>query len=104
MRNAFRIPAVAGVVALALCLAPCVLAAGKTHDVTAQVVSVDPKAKTITIKTDDGKTSTAPVDEAAAADLGKLEAGDRVVLTCLDNEKGEHQKVTKIAMAPSKKE
>ncbi|MGH9868724.1 MAG: hypothetical protein ACREAA_11250 [Candidatus Polarisedimenticolia bacterium] len=76
------------------------LAQGKTHDVTAQVVSVDAAAKTITIKGDDGKDKTVPVSGNALKSLATVKAGDKVVLTCTDNDKGEHQAVTEIK--PSK--
>ena len=66
----------------------------KTHQVEAEVVSVDATAKTLTIKGDPNKTVT--VDAAAADSLGALKAGDKVKLTCRDSATGEHQAVTKI--------
>lgn len=76
-------------------------AAKKTHDVTAEVVSVDIEGKTITIKDDKGETKTAPVLESAEPMLKKVKPGQKVTLTCQDNEMGEHQAVSgiKIAMA-----
>jgi len=46
-----------------------------------------------------------PVDAAAAAHLKTLKAGEKVKLTCRDNDKGEHQAITHITMekAPAKK-
>ena len=76
------------------------LAEGKKHDVTAEVISVDATAKTITIKGEDGKPKTVPVQGNAIKSLETVKAGDRVTLTCTDNEKGEHQAVTEIK--PSK--
>jgi hypothetical protein len=73
---------------------------GKTHDVVAEIVAVDVNAKTITIKDDDGNDKTAPVRESAVEELKKVKAGDRVVLTCLDNEKGEHEAI--VAIKPAK--
>jgi hypothetical protein len=70
-------------------------AAEKTHTVEAEVVSADAAAKTLTIKGDPNKTIT--VDASAVGSLKDLKAGDKVKLTCRDNEKGEHQAVTKIA-------
>ena len=70
-------------------------AAEKTHMVEAEVVSADATAKTLTIKGDPNKTIT--VDAAAVGSLKDLKAGDKVKLPCRDNEKGEHQAVTKIA-------
>ena len=71
----------------------------KTHDLTAQVISVDAKAKTITIKNSEGREITAPVLGDAVQSLGKVKAGQNVTLTCMDNEKGEHQGVTAIKMS-----
>jgi hypothetical protein len=73
---------------------------GKTHDVVAEIVAVDANAKTITIKGDDGQDKTAPVKESAVAELKKIKPGDRVILTCQDNEKGEHEAI--IAIKPAK--
>jgi hypothetical protein len=71
---------------------------GKTHEVNAEVVSVDAEAMTITIKMGD-EQKTAPVSKEAAAQLGKVKAGDMVILTCQDDENGEHEMVTKIKPA-----
>jgi len=73
---------------------------GKTHDVVAEVVAIDVGVKTITIKGEDGQEKTAPVRESAVAELKKVKAGDRVVLTCQDNDKGEHEAI--IAIKPAK--
>ena len=70
-------------------------AAEKTHVVEAEVVSADAVAKTITIKGEPNKTVA--VDASAVGSLKDLKAGDKVKLTCRDNDKGEHQAVTKIA-------
>ena len=69
-------------------------AVAKTHVVEAEIVSADVTAKTLTIKGDPNKT--VPVDAAAAADLKTLKAGEKVKLTCRDNDKGEHQAITHI--------
>lgn len=73
--------------------------AGKTHEVAAEVVSVDAAKSTITIKGEKENT-TAPVDAKAAGVLKTIKAGDKVTLTCWDNAKGEHVKV--VAIAPAK--
>ena len=80
---------------------PAAAAAVKTHVVDAEVVSADATAKTLTIKGDPNKT--VPVEAAALAHLKDLKSGDKVKLTCRDNEKGEHQAITKIAMATAAK-
>jgi hypothetical protein len=72
---------------------------GKTHEVAAEVVSVDAEKNTITIK-GDKENKTVPVDAKAAGALKTTKAGDKVSLTCWDNSKGEHVKV--IAIAPAK--
>jgi hypothetical protein len=70
-------------------------AASKTHVVEGEVVSADAAAKTITVKVA-GEDKTVPVHGKAAARLRSLKAGEKVALTCVDNEKGEHQYVSGI--------
>lgn len=72
--------------------------AGKTHAVEAEVVSADNAKHTLTIK-GDKENKTVPVDHKALASLKTVKAGDKVTLTCWDNAKGEHVKVTAIAPA-----
>lgn len=84
------------VLAVAAVLCAGVFAEAKKHDVTAEVVSVDAAAKTLTIKGDDGQPKTVPVSGDAVKALETVKAGDHVVLTCTDNEKGEHQSITAI--------
>lgn len=72
---------------------------GKTHEVNAEVVSVDAEKNTITIK-GEKENKTVPVDAKAAGALKTAKAGDKVTLTCWDNAKGEHVKV--VAIAPAK--
>jgi hypothetical protein len=78
-------------------------AAVKTHKVEAEVVSTDAAAKTITIKSDTGENKTAPVEGKAVAELKTVKAGGKYMLTCRDNEAGEHQAVINIAKAPAVK-
>ncbi|MBI3447561.1 MAG: hypothetical protein HY049_01380 [Acidobacteria bacterium] len=84
-----------------VCVAASVAADGarKTHEVTAIVVALDLEAKTITINGDDGQKHTALLTGAAVEAARKFKSGDRVTLTCQDNEKGEHESV--IAIRPS---
>ena len=82
--------------------------AAKTHDVTAEVVSVDAEKNTITIK-GEKENMTAPVEGKAIAALKTVKSGGKYVLTCRDDEKGEHKAVTAIhaaaeAKAPAKVE
>jgi hypothetical protein len=72
----------------------------KTHEVTAEVVSVDAVKNTITLKGEKGN-NTAPVEGKALASLKSIKAGEKVTVTCRDNEKGEHQAVTEIKAAPA---
>ncbi len=76
-------------------------APAKTHDVAAEVVSIDTAKNTITAKTGEkGEESTAPVEGAKTqAVLKTLKAGQKVTLTCRDNDKGEHEAVTAIKIA-----
>ena len=77
----------------------------KTHELTADVVSIDAVKNTITLKGEKGN-NTAPVEGKALASLKDIKAGEKVTLICRDNEKGEHQAVTEIkpaAKAPAEK-
>jgi uncharacterized lipoprotein YajG len=67
----------------------------KTHVVEAEVVSADVTAKTLTVK-GETENKVLKVDAEAAAHLKMLKAGEKVKLTCRDNEKGEHVAITKI--------
>jgi hypothetical protein len=75
-------------------------AMGKTHKMTVEVVSVDMDAKTITIKDEKGETKAGvPVMGKALDELKMVKPGEKIVVTCQDNEKGEHTGITKIQMA-----
>lgn len=76
--------------------------AEKTHEVPAEIVSVDAMAKTVTIKADPAN-KTLPADEKAITAL-KDKTGQKVTLLCRDNEKGEHVAVAGVkadAKAPA---
>jgi opacity protein-like surface antigen len=75
--------------------------------ITADVVSVDAQAKTITFKRSDGTSATSSgqagqqtlsVDAAALSSLSGLSAGDRVKLVCKEDSSGT-QRVTRITRA-----
>ena len=70
----------------------------KTHDVTTEVVSVDGAKNTITLKGEKENT-TAPVEGKALAQLKTVKAGEKVTVTCRDNDQGEHQAITNIKPA-----
>jgi hypothetical protein len=69
--------------------------AGTTHEVQAEVVSVNTAKSTLTVKGEKAN-KTVTVDKKATASLKDLKAGDKVTMTCWDNAKGEHVKVTAI--------
>ena len=54
------------------------------------------------LKGADGKDATAPVEGEAQKALGSIKAGDKVVVTCRDDDKGAHQAVTAIKKADGK--
>lgn len=74
-----------------------------THDMTAWFVSGDAKTKMITIKDEQGEEKTVPVMGAAIKEMSTLKSGQKVMLTCMDNEKGEHQGVSAIKTEMAKK-
>jgi len=84
------------IAAFVLTVPAAALAAGKTHDMKGEVVSVDAKAKTITFKDEKGESHTAPLMGPAIGEAKSLKAGDKITCTCQDSEKGEHQGVKAI--------
>jgi hypothetical protein len=99
MRTSRIVSLAAVVFALVLALPVATFAAGKTHDMTVDIVSIDEKAKTITVKDDKGVLSTAPLLGKAVAEAKGFKVGDKVVVTCQDNEKGGHEGVTALKKA-----
>jgi arginine repressor len=75
--------------------------AATSHIVSAEVVSVDTANNTITLKTEKGET-TAPVQGKAVAALKNVKAGEKVTVTCKD-ENGQHKAVTSIKAAAAAK-
>ena len=69
-------------------------AAEKTKTIDAEVVAADATGKTLTIKGDPNKTLA--VDASAVGSLKDLKSGDKVKLTCRQNDMGEAQAITKI--------
>ena len=72
------------------------MAAGKTHEMSGTVVSTDAAGKKLTFKDDTGSSMTVPVLDKAMGTLKTLKPGEKVVLTCQDNEKGDHEGVAAI--------
>ena len=79
--------------------APALANAGKTHDIVAEIQSVDVNAKSLTYKDDTGKVGTAPVLPDAIEALKAVKPGDRVTLTCRDTDKGVHEGIVAIKRA-----
>ena len=103
MRKAAVLTSATLIAVLALVLVSPALAAGKTHDLTGTIVSVDVDGKKLTFKDDTGTSMTVPVLAQAAPSLKTLKAGQKVVLTCQDNEKGDHEGVSAIRVEESGK-
>jgi len=103
MRKAAAVLSATLVAFVLLTLATPALATGKTHDLSGTIVSVDPEGKKLTFKDDTGTSMTVPVLEKAVPSLKSLKSGQKVVLTCQDNEKGDHEGVTAIRVEESGK-
>ena len=73
--------------------------AAKTHDVTGVIVSVDVEKKTLTFKGADGKDVTAPILAEAVESAKAVKAGDKVTLTCTDDDAGNHKGVSAVKAA-----
>jgi len=99
MNKRARLVSIVVIGALVLALPLVAVAAGKTHEVTTEIVSIDAKANTVTFKDDKGESKTAPVLESAVSQLKDFKAGDKVVLTCQDTDDGKHEGVSAIRKA-----
>ncbi len=92
-------------VALSLTLGSAVTAVGKStqqkKNLTAEIVSVDAMARTITIKEASGEAKTFQAADKAAMYIRDLTPGERVSLTCSLDDKGEIAKIIKFK--PAKK-
>ncbi len=99
MRKLALLVCVVSVAGLLLAQVTPVLAAAKTHDMKATVVSVNIEEKLLTIKNEKGEEKTAPVLDTAVKDLKTLKAGDAIMLTCQDDEQGAHKGISKIKAA-----
>ena len=71
----------------------------KFHDVDGTFVSADKKTNMFTIKLEDGTTSTGKAEGNAIKALKGLKQGEKVVVTCKDDDKGEHLAATEIKAA-----
>lgn len=75
---------------------PSSMKASKTHEVSAEFVSLDAAKRTLTIKDEKGQVQTLPLGPSALTEAKTLTKGEKLMLTCRDNDKGEHQEVTHI--------
>ena len=83
---------------------PATAPAARLARVTGEIVSIDPAAKTLVVKSggkNPGKDMTFGVDERAAASLATLKVGDRVALRYTDD--AGHLTAKTIAKAAAKK-
>ena len=78
------------------------MAAPKTHDVQAEVVSFDAMKSTLTIK-GDKENKTVPVEGKALAALKDVKPGAKLTLVCKDDGTGAHQSVVDVKPAADKK-
>ncbi len=98
MKNAMRL--LCALVVTALVMSTVALAA-KTHDVTGVIVSVDMEKKTLTFKSAEGKDVTVPVLAEGIESAKTVKAGDKVTLTCTDDDSGAHKGVSGVKVAKS---
>ncbi len=75
--------------------------AEKTHEISAEIVSVDAVAKTVTIKGEMGN-KTVPVEEKAVVQVKDLKAGQKVTLICKDDATGAHKAVAGVKVEATK--
>jgi hypothetical protein len=78
------------------------MAAEKTHDVKAEVVSFDAAKSTLTIK-GDKENKTVPVEGKALAALKDVKPGAKLTLVCKDDAAGAHQAVVDVKPSADKK-
>jgi hypothetical protein len=95
MRNSVRLLCVAAAVAV---LASSLALAAKSHEVKGEFVSADMEAKTVTFKNEKGESVTVPYLPEATDSLKAVKAGDKVILTCADDDHGQHQGVSAVKL------
>ena len=94
MKNVMRVLCAVMVAAL---VASTVALAAKTHDVQGEIVSVDLDGKSLTFKNAEGKAVTAPILPEGLPSAKTVKAGDKVTLTCTDDDAGNHKGVSAVA-------
>jgi len=70
--------------------------------VTAEIVSVDATAKTVSFKNEKGENVTWPVDAAAVSSLKHLRAGEKVTIGYTVDDKGAPKAAIDIKALPTK--
>jgi Cu/Ag efflux protein CusF len=73
----------------------------RLHTITAEVVSVDTAAKTVTIKDDKGATKTITLRGKAVEEASRFKAGDKVMLRVREDRSGEPRSATAVRAAKS---
>jgi len=73
-------------------------AADKSDTITATVVAVDADSHSVTLKNDDGKLKSMPVEGDALAEFGLLEPGKTVNATFRDSPTGHREAITQLAV------
>lgn len=71
-------------------------AVAQTNPTEGEVVSVDAKAKTITIRTPDGKEVTAPLTGKAVTEASRLKTGEKVALTWHESNRGGPASISRV--------
>src|SRR5262245_56822314 len=96
MKNVMRL--LCAVVAAVL-LDSTVAIAAKRHDVQGEIVSINLEGKTLTFKNAEGKDVTAPILPEALESVKAVKKGDKVTLTCADDDAGNHKGVSAVKVA-----
>jgi hypothetical protein len=77
--------------------------ADATDAVMGTIVAVDATTHTLTLKGDDGRTRTAPLEGTARAKFDALKPGEMVFATFRDAAKGKHEAITTITVVKTVK-
>jgi hypothetical protein len=72
--------------------------AGTSDLATGTIVAVDTGSHTLTLKFDDGTTSTTPVEGTAVEEFGHLKPGEMVSVRFRETPKGAHEAITALTI------
>ena len=95
MKMPFAVVGAVALVARLASAAPVVVRASDEKTYAVELVSADPKARTITIRSDKGPSNLV-VDGKALDDIQRLKPGDKIAVTVRDDASGRRQIVTAI--------